>query len=146
MQWNAGVHRLDLGLYFHPRVSGNEGSGEGRTCCSTSCRAARPSHYPLSYCGTRVEAVNNSSTNSTASKWGKKKNQQQQQPKQNKKPKQQQKQQQYIAYKRKNKTKTTTTTIYSLHKKPSLLSSTSWKRAKCIPATDMLRHVRMLRA
>ena len=63
---NACVHRLDLGLYSHPKdVEGMEsepmftpgkktlpeGSEEGRTRHAASRRIASPTHYRLSYSG-----------------------------------------------------------------------------------------------
>ena len=67
MQWNACVHRLDLGLYFHPNeflgngvrthvnskgnIPSTGGSEEGGTCDTASSRTESPTHYPLSYCG-----------------------------------------------------------------------------------------------
>ena len=67
MRWNACVHRLDLGLYSHPKeLFGNGvrthvnpkrkvpsigGSEEGRTRDATSRRTASPAHNLLSYSG-----------------------------------------------------------------------------------------------
>ena len=67
MWWNACVHRLDLGLYSHPKESGGNGarnhvnskgkipstggSEEVRTCNTVSHRTASPTHYRLRYSG-----------------------------------------------------------------------------------------------
>ena len=61
VRWNACVHRLDLGLYSHPKEFGgngirnhvkskgkipsNGGSKEVRTRNAASRRTASPSHY-----------------------------------------------------------------------------------------------------
>ena len=65
--WNASVHRLDLGLYSHPKefkgnrarnhinskekIPSNRGSEEDQTHDAASHRTASPTHYQLSYSG-----------------------------------------------------------------------------------------------
>ena len=64
VRWNACVHRLDLGLYSHPKVLGNgvrthvnskgkvpstRRSEEARTYATASHTTASPTHYQLSY-------------------------------------------------------------------------------------------------
>ena len=67
VRWNACVHRLDLGLYSHPKellgngvradvnskgkIPSTGGSRESRTCDAASRRTASPTHYRLSYSG-----------------------------------------------------------------------------------------------
>ena len=67
MRWSACVHRLDLGLYSHPKEFFREwsqnsrnsegnipltgGSQEGRTHDAASRIAANHTHFPLSYPG-----------------------------------------------------------------------------------------------
>ena len=67
VQWNACVHRLDLGLYSHPKEFGGNGvrnhvnskgkvpssggSGEVRTRDTASRRTGSPTVYQLSYSG-----------------------------------------------------------------------------------------------
>ena len=71
VRWNACAHRLDLGLYSHPKeFSGNGvrtcviskrkitstgGSEEGRTRDAASRMTASPTHYRLSYSGSSKE-------------------------------------------------------------------------------------------
>ena len=73
MRWNACVHRLDLGLYPHPKEFGGNGvrnyanskgkipstggSVEVRTCNAASRRTASPTHYQLSYPSPKLEAI-----------------------------------------------------------------------------------------
>ena len=68
--WNACVHRLDFGLYSHPKEFWGNGarthvnskenipsigaSEEVRACDTASCRTERPTHYQLSYSGPQV--------------------------------------------------------------------------------------------
>ena len=65
--WNARLHRLDLGLYSHPKELGGNGvrnhvnskgiipstigSEEARARDAASRRTASPTHYRLSYSG-----------------------------------------------------------------------------------------------
>ena len=64
MQWNASVHRLDLGLYSHPKEFWGNGvrthvnskgkipstrGSEVRTCHAASCRTVSPTQYRLRY-------------------------------------------------------------------------------------------------
>ena len=72
--WNACVHRLDLGLYSHPKeflgdgvrtvrgwsqnhvnsegkTPSTVGSEEGGTCRAATCRTVSPTHCQLSYSG-----------------------------------------------------------------------------------------------
>ena len=67
VRWNACVHRLDLGLYSHPKeflgngirtnvspkgkIPSPGGSMENRTRDAASRRTASPTHYRLSYSG-----------------------------------------------------------------------------------------------
>ena len=67
VQWNACVHRLDLGLYFTQkrflgsrvrthvhskgRVPSTGASEEGGTCYTASGRTASPAHFQMSYLG-----------------------------------------------------------------------------------------------
>ena len=64
LQWNACVHRLDLGLYSHPKefwgngvrtyvnskgkIPSTRGSEKDQTDDAVSCRTASPTHYRLS--------------------------------------------------------------------------------------------------
>ena len=61
LRWNACVHRLDLGLYSHPKeflgngvrnhvnskakIPSTGGSEEVQTHDAASCRTASPTHY-----------------------------------------------------------------------------------------------------
>ena len=67
VRWNACVHRLDLGLYSHPKgflghgvrthvnskgkILATGDSEEVRTCDAVLCRTVSPAHYRLSYSG-----------------------------------------------------------------------------------------------
>ena len=73
MRWNACVHRLDLGLYSHPKefwgnrvrnhvnskekIPSTGGSEDVRTCIAASCRMS-PTHYRLSYSGPQTDVMN----------------------------------------------------------------------------------------
>ena len=72
VRWNACVHRLDLGLYSHPkefRANGvrthvdSKGKtlywklGEDQTPAAASCRTVSPTHYGLSYSSPLLFAV-----------------------------------------------------------------------------------------
>ena len=70
VRWNASVHRLDLGLYSHPKEFGGNGVGnhvnsvgkipstggpeEDRNRDAASRRTANPTHYRLNYSGPRM--------------------------------------------------------------------------------------------
>ena len=72
VRWNAYVHRLDLGLYFHPKefwgngvrthvnskgkIPSTGGSEEDGTRDAASGSTASPTHYRLSYSGPRVHS------------------------------------------------------------------------------------------
>ena len=70
VRWNACVHRLDLGLYSHPKeflgngvrthayfdgkISSTGGSEKDRTRGAPSGRTVSPTHYRLSYSGPEI--------------------------------------------------------------------------------------------